>query len=484
MSVKLISPPKITAEQKEAIKRAAKIELARRDFWEFCKVKAPDFYADSREHLIKLCTTLDDFYNGRLLKADGSAYKKLMINMPPRHGKTRTLVNFCEWILGKDNAERIISCSYNDDMASDFSRYTRDGIDQEKNIASDIVFSDIFPDTKIKEGHASYQKWALRGQFFNYLGAGVGSGITGRGGTLLLVDDPVKGAEEALNENHLDKLWIWYTSTFLSRVSAEQGEPLEIIVMTRWSKKDICGRILESSDKASWYVLKMEAYNKKADQMLCSDMLSKKRYFNLRSQMVDMIFEANYHQKPIDLTGTLYKKFKTYDKLPEGIKRILSYTDTADTGKDYLCSIVFGEYNGEAYIIDVFYTQEGMEVTEPAAAKFLYENKVNLAQIESNNGGRGFARAVQRLLLENHKSRTPIIKWFSQTKNKQARIFAASAFVMEHIYFPVNWKDRWPGYYEAMISYQKEGKNKHDDAQDATTGVYEMVSKTKTFEFV
>jgi predicted phage terminase large subunit-like protein len=475
---------KINPQQRKAIKRAAKLELARRDFWEFCKIKAPNYYKEDKPHLRTLCNTLENLYYGRLLKADGTPHKKLMINIPPQHGKTRTLVNFSEWILGKNNEERIIACSYNDDVASDFSRYTRDGIIAERGFSNDIVYSDIFPGTKIEHGNASFQKWALDGQHFNYLGSGVGGTITGKGATLLLIDDPVKGAEEALNENHLDKLWIWYTSTFLSRVSAEQGEPLEIIVMTRWSKKDICGRILNSADKDSWYVLKMEAYDKKTDQMLCPDMLSKARYFNLRSQMVDMIFEANYHQKPIDLTGTLYKKFKTYDKLPEGIKRILSYTDTADTGKDYLCSIVFGEYNGEAYIIDVFYTQEGMEVTEPAAAKFLYENKVNLAQIESNNGGRGFARAVQRLLLENHKSRTPIIKWFSQTKNKQARIFAASAFVMEHIYFPVNWKDRWPGYYEAMISYQKEGKNKHDDAQDATTGVAEMVSKTKTFEFV
>lgn len=474
----------LTREQKREIQRQAKIELARRNFWEYCKVKAPGFYKESRPHLAILCNTLDDFYNGRLLKTDGSVYKKLMINMPPQHGKTRTLVNFCEWALGKNNTERIIACSYNDDVASDFSRYTRDGISSKKNMPEDIVYSDIFPNTRIKEGHASYQKWALEGQHFNYLGSGVGGTITGKGATVLIVDDPIKGAEEALNENHLAKLWTWYTSTFLSRVSAEHGEPLEIIVMTRWSKKDICGRILESIDKDNWYVLKMEAYDRKADKMLCSDLLSKSRYMQLRSQMVDMVFEANYHQKPIDLTGTLYKKFKTYEKLPGGIKRVLSYTDTADTGKDYLCSIVFGEYNGEAYIIDVLYSQKGMEITEPATAKFLYENKVNLAQIESNNGGRGFARAVQRLLWENFKSRQPVIKWFNQTKNKQARIYSASAFVQEHLYFPVNWKDRWPQYYEAMISYQKEGKNKYDDAPDATTGVAEMVSKTKTFEFV
>src|SRR3989304_8658435 len=112
-----------------------------------------------------------------------------------------------------------------------------------------------------------------------------------------------------------------------------------------------------------------------------------------------------------------------------------------------------------------------MEITEPAEAKFLYDNKVNLAQIESNNGGRGFARNVKKLLWDNHKSRTPIIKWFYQGANKQARIFSASAFVQEHIYFPLNWKDRWPIFHNHLTSYLKEGKNKVDDAEDCLTGV-------------
>lgn len=412
-----------------------------------------------------------------------------MINIPPQFGKTRTFVQFCEWAFGKNNEERVIACSYNDDVASDFSRYTRDGILQERGFDDDIVYSDIFPGTTIKRGDAAFSKWALEGQHFNYLGSGVGGTITGKGGTILLVDDPIKGAEEALNDNHLSKLWTWYTSTFLSRVSAEHGEPLEIIIMTRWSKKDLCGRILESSDADSWLQIKMEACDEKTGEMLCDDFLSYERYLHLKSQMVDMIFEANYHQKPIDLTGILYKNLKTYRKVPELngkpiFKRILSYTDTADTGSDWLCSIVFGEYNGEAYLLDVYYTQEGMEITEPAEAKFLYENKVNLAYIESNNGGRGFARNVQRLLLEKHGSRSTVIKWFHQAGNKEARIFSASAFVQNHIYFPLNWKDRWPKFYKHLTGYLKEGKNKFDDSADTITGCGEMIGKIKSFEFV
>ena len=115
-----------------------------------------------------------------------------------------------------------------------------------------------------------------------------------------------------------------------------------------------------------------------------------------------------------------------------------------------------------------------MEVTETGVARTLYENNVNIADIESNNGGRGFARSVERILKDEFKSNKTKVKWFHQSKNKVARILSNSTWVMDHIYFPSNWRDRWPEYYKAMISYQREGKNKHDDAPDATTGVAEQ----------
>ena len=117
-----------------------------------------------------------------------------------------------------------------------------------------------------------------------------------------------------------------------------------------------------------------------------------------------------------------------------------------------------------------------MEQTEPATAKMLYKNKVNKVKIESNNGGRGFARSVKSILEQEYKSNRCIIKWFHQSKNKQARILSNATWVMEHIYFPVGWQNSWPEYYEAMTKYQREGKNKHDDAADATTGVCENMS--------
>ena len=125
----------------------------------------------------------------------------------------------------------------------------------------------------------------------------------------------------------------------------------------------------------------------------------------------------------------------------------------------------------------MYYTKDGMEITEKEAAKRLYEYKVNIADIESNNGGKGWARNVEANIRQKYNSNKCVIKWFHQSSNKIARIISNSAWVMEHIYFPVNWANRWPEYYEAMVKYQKEGKNAHDDAPDATTGIAEKIQK-------
>ena len=455
------------------------IRKSRKSFWHFCKTIASDFYKEDRQHLKQLCHTLQKLYEGKLI-VDGKTYRRLMINMPPRHGKSRTLVLFTQWVLGVENTNKIITCSYNDDLATDFSRYVRDGIMTTKHDEEDIVYNDIFPESKIKKGNASFQQWALEGQFFNYKGAGVGGSITGKGASITIVDDIVKSAEEAYNDNALDKLWRWYTGTFLSRL--EEGG-IQIINMTRWSKHDICGRLLEGEEADKWYVLKMEAYDEENDEMLCPELLSKDSYESLKLNMDEAIFRANYHQEPLDVKGKLYQNICTYDELPmdeEGnflFEKIVAYVDTADTGKDSLCCIAAGIYKGESYILDVYFTKEGMEITEPGTADFLVKNNVNYCLIESNNGGRGFARNVERLIWERHNTRSVVIKWFHQSKNKMARILTNSSYVQEHIYFPPNWKDKWKEFSKEITGFQKEGKNKHDDAVDCLTGISEMTNE-------
>lgn len=461
------------AEEKLRRINNKRIEMSRVSFWDYCQTRAPDFYKKDRHHLRTICFSLQSLYEGTLLNDKGVPYKNLIMNIPPRHGKSRTLIMFCEWVLGKNNENRIITASYNEDLATAFSRYTRDGISEEKFYPHEIVFSDIFPDTKIKQGDGSYRQWSLEGQFFNYKGAGLGGSITGKGGNILIVDDPIKNAEEAFNELALDKQWQWFTDTFLSR-QEQKDVSIKIVNMTRWSKKDICGRILGGKRSDEWFVLKMPAIDEQG-QMLCPELLNNENYEALADMMDENILSANYKQEPVDIKGVLYKDLKTYSQLPE-FEKIISYTDTADEGSDYLCSIVAGVHKGEGYILDVYYTKEGMEITEVETAKQFYTHAVNRAVIESNNGGRGFARNVERLQWENHKTRHTVVKWFHQSKNKMARILTNSSFIMEHIYFPPNFKDKWPKFYEDITTFQKEGKNKNDDCADTLTGIAEQIN--------
>lgn len=454
--------------------------MARQNFFEYCCLKAPDFYKSSRRYLVDLCNEMQDF-----LDSDDEV---LIVNEPPRHGKSRTAGCLVEWALGRNKNLKIMTGSYNETLSTVFSKNVRNSIGETKADKDKVVYSDIFEDVKIKYGDGAMNIWSLEGGYNNYLATSPTGTATGFGCDLLIIDDLIKNAEEAHNENVLEKHWEWFTNTMLSRL--EEGGKI-IIIMTRWATGDLAGRALKHfrGEGARVRHITMKALQDDGT-MLCEEVLSRKSYESKKRAMGEDIASANYQQEPIDIKGKLYTVFKTYDKPPMDehgnllFTAIKNYTDTADTGGDYLCSINYGEYNKEVYILDVIYTKAGMEVTEPATAKMLYEGNVNIADIESNNGGRGYARSVERILRDRHNSNRTKVRPFFQSKNKQSRILSNSTWVMEHIYFPVNWKDRWPEYYEAMNTYQKEGKNKHDDAPDATTGVAEKASVGSIYSFM
>ncbi len=509
----------------------------RESFWEYEKLKNPKFYKEERWHLKEIAVTLQALVEDRIIRLDASGQwhiaaleeitrlkeariqydvcKKLMLNIPPRHGKSYSLSEFEQWYLGKYNQGSVITVSYNDILSERFSGNVRDGIDATKLDPRVTVFSDIFPGVRIKPGDAAKKLWALLGSFFSYLGTGFGGTITGIGCRLGVIDDPVKNSKEAFNDTVLDGQYDWYTDTFISRV--EEGG-YQIINMTRWSTRDLCGRLLEE-EPGEWYVLcypacanaqkiyRVEDCYKSREleschgcleypcgyyqgerldkdgnilgDMMCPELLSFKSWNDKRRLMSQAIFNANYQQQPVDVTGALYAQgFNTYDPavLDRGsFERICSYTDTADEGNDYLCSICFGVMDSYAYVLDVYYTDEGMEKTEPETARRMKQQGVKEALIESNNGGRGFARNVIAILKGWKWSRT-VVSWFHQGANKKARILSNATNVCEQVIMPEDWERRWPEFAKHVRKYQRKGKNEHDDAEDCLTGVVEMVN--------
>ena len=258
-----------------------------------------------------------------------------------------------------------------------------------------------------------------------------------------------------------------------------------IIIMTRWATDDMAGRALEDLPKAG-YKVKLITFKALQDDgtMLCDTVLSRADYEKKKAAMGEDIVEANYNQTPIDLKGRLYGDFKTYKTLPPAFDYIRSYTDTADEGDDFLVTIVYGVYLDMLYVLDVFLSQDKQELTEHPNAAVLARNNVNLAIIESNNGGKGFARNERRILKEKYPNKRIKIRWFHQSKNKRARILSEAPTVMEKVLMPYNWQERWPEFKKQLFKYQKEGKNEHDDVPDTLTGCVETykISGTKVLK--
>lgn len=450
----------------------AKIELSKRFFFDYCNLMMPKFYKRDRKYLLEVCNEFQSFLND-------DEHDVLVLNMPPRHGKSLTLGKFVEWVLGNDHTKKIMTGSYNETLSTVFAKNVRDAIQENKADITRVVYSDVF-DAKIKYGDAKMNLWSLEDGYNNYLATSPTGTATGFGADIIIIDDVIKNAEEANNAMVLDKHWDWFVNTMLSRL--ESGGKI-IINMTRWHSEDLAGRALRELPKTGYRVkhINFRAHDEKTDTMLCEEVLSLMDYKRKVLTMGSDIASANYQQKPIDIKGRLYGEFKTYNTRSE-YRKIWHYCDTADTGKDYLCSIVWGETSeGFMDVLDVIYTQKPMEYTETAVADQLVNNKVNSSRIERNNGGRSFARSV-RDKIQGKVSCS--VDDFYQGTNKESRIYSNSHWIEQYVRFPHDWRTRFPEYYQAMTTYQKTGKNKHDDAPDATTGIAEtMATGTKLESF-
>lgn len=447
----------------------AKKEKARRNFWYYCKLTAPDFYRDDRVFLQEICAAMQEFYT--------SDEEFLLINAPPRHGKSRTATMFVQWVLGHYPLDKVITGSYNETLSTTFSKAVRNKI-QEKSGDGKLVYSDIFPQTRVRYGDAAANLWGLEGSGTNsYLATSPSGTVTGFGGDLILIDDIVKSEYEARNENIKDGHWTWFNDTILSR---REGKRKVILIMTRWATDDLAGRLIADCEQRGkkYRLLHYKAWN--GQEMLCNDILTKAQYDGiLNSDTSADIVRANYDQEPINVVGRLYTNLTEYENAPENIHSVGAYFDTADQGEDYLCGIIYDEKDCDAFVKEVMYTQLPMEQTEDEAARLITIHGVNVCRIESNNGGRGWGRNVSRIAREKYGNTITQFQFFTQTKNKESRILTNATGVMNRVHFPKGWTATWGDYGRDMLRYQRVGSNAHDDAPDATTGVYESLPRKR-----
>jgi len=453
----------ITPEQQQELLRQAKIQYIKMDFWAYCQEMDGEFFSDNKPHLKRIAKALQAVYEGRI--------KKLSISLPPRAGKSYIISMFCSWTIGNRPKDTIMRCSCVTGLAEDFSYFIRG------TIADNEKYHVIFPDVRLKKDRSKIEDWSVTGsKRSTYFCAGVGSNIIGKGANMVaILDDSLTGIEAAMSPTMVEKSWLWYTSDFDSRI--EKNCP-RINIGTRWTKKDIIGRLTDpysAEYQEDWETIVVPALDENG-KSYCEEIISTEELLEKKKLLPDFIWEAEYMQNPIESKGLLYpvedmKRFKM-SELKGKPDAIFGFTDTADKGADFLCSVIGMKYGEDMFITHVLYTQDPIEITEPLTAALIIKSNCEIMRIESNAGGRSFALNLRKLL--NGKSNCAVI-YEATTQNKETRMLMKSGYIKEHFYF---LEDIEPGsdydkYFRALTSYVKMGKNEHDDAPDGTTGLAE-----------
>lgn len=230
-----------------ATKELARRELSRRRLIEFVQEFHPRYKAGWVHH--DICARLEQF--ARDVAAGKSP--RLMILMPPRHGKSQIASKlFPAWLLGHYNYFEVIACSYNVSLALEFSREVRAVVRSER-------YTKLFPNTQINTEAQAAEGWKLLSPTGvgagGYVAAGIGGPITGKGAHVLIIDDPIKNLEEAESAEMREKIWGWYTSTAYTRLAPGGGV---LVIQTCWHDDDLSGRLqtlMKEDPEADQYVV-------------------------------------------------------------------------------------------------------------------------------------------------------------------------------------------------------------------------------------
>ena len=214
---------------------------------------------NSKQHLVDFCVTIDKNYTvnwhhqeiaNALEKVEKGEITRLIIEMPPRHGKSQLAsIYFPAWFLGRNAEKEIITASYSGDLAVTFGGKTRD-------IVNSNEYQQVF-NTRLKEDSKAKGYWQTQNKG-GYTSVGRGGSTTGKGANIFLIDDPLKDREEAESETIRNKTWDWYTSVVTTRLEKHGAI---IIIMTRWHMDDLVARVLESSKNTGekWEIISFPA---------------------------------------------------------------------------------------------------------------------------------------------------------------------------------------------------------------------------------
>lgn len=306
----------------ETLTKALAARKARNSLLSFTEYTNP-IYARAQHHA-QIAAALEEVERG-----DND---RLMIFMPPRHGKSELASKrFPAWCLGRNPRRQIIAASYNSDLADDFGRNVR-------NIVAEPEFGQVFP--KVTLAPDSKAAGRMNTNYGGaYVAAGVGTAVTGRGADIALIDDPFKDRQEADSERRRELVWDWYRSTLYTRLMP--GGSI-VLIQTRWHEDDLAGRILEQEGD-QWKVLELPAINTDGEA-LWPEWYDVEALNRIKNTIGPREWSALYQQKPQPDEGTFFRRewFSEWKVLPS--LRYYGTSDYAvtDGGGDYTVHRIWG----------------------------------------------------------------------------------------------------------------------------------------------
>lgn len=279
-----------------------------------------------------------------LARVTAGKLRKLMIFMPPRHGKSEMVtVRYPVWRMLAQPDLRCIIGAYNNDLAMQFSRKGQ-RVAMEAGLQLAVMRADDWETTAGGGVRAT----------------GVGAGITGRGANLIIIDDPVKSREEANSSAYRERCWQWYTNDLYTRL--EPNGAL-ILIMTRWHQDDLAGRILDSEDGRNWTVVSMAALaeeglpdvlHRKPGEALCPERFDEQALVGIRTVLGSWAFAALYQQRPLPREGGMIERawLPIVKAAPVDIVRRIRYWDKAASldGKRTAGVRMAKAYSGEFFV--------------------------------------------------------------------------------------------------------------------------------------
>ena len=317
-------------------------------------------YAPARHHRL-IAKKLEAVERGEI--------KRLMIFMPPRHGKSMLASEFFPaWYLGRNPDRQIIHATYGQELADDFGRKVR-------NLMKSEIHRAVFPDCVMSDDSAAAARFHTEAKGV-YHAVGIGGASTGRGAHLLLIDDPIKGREEADSETYRKKLKDWYGSVAYTRLMKDGAI---VIIQTRWHEDDLAGWIQREHTEEEWDVLSLPAIDDESQEALWPEMFPYERLLQIKSVLSPRDWEALYQQRPRAGSGGEFKRhwLQHYDSVNPKELNAVMLVDPAGGKKstnDFTSIWIIGLGPDENYyVLDV--VRDRLNLTERADAVFRLHRK-------------------------------------------------------------------------------------------------------------